>query len=109
VRWGSRGCAHLLYGVGDVGLGKGDVLERAGQAPVRRRVGDRGPIGLRKLRLSVDKRGAGLVVRHASPLQDVDGVLALVKEETLGPAFGGNVKSDGGTPGPSSQSSAGGQ
>jgi hypothetical protein len=32
--------AHLLDGVGDVGPTKGEVLQRAGQAQVRRRVGD---------------------------------------------------------------------
>jgi hypothetical protein len=36
--------AHLLDGVGVVGPGEGEVLERACQAPVRRRVGDRGPV-----------------------------------------------------------------
>jgi hypothetical protein len=36
------------------------------------------PVVLRELRLGVDRRGAGLAVGHASPLQDVDGVLALV-------------------------------
>ena len=70
--------AHLLDGVSDVGPGEREVLERAGEAPVGRRVGDRRPVVLRELRLSVDRRGAGLVVGHASPLQDVNGVLALV-------------------------------
>jgi hypothetical protein len=84
--------AHLLNGVGVVGSGESEVLKRAGQAPVRRRVSDRGPIVLRKLRFSIDKRGAGLAVGHASPLQYVDGILALVQEETLGPAFGGNAE-----------------
>jgi hypothetical protein len=37
----------------------------------------------------VDRRGAGLAGGHVSPLLDVDDVLALVKEETLGPALGG--------------------
>jgi hypothetical protein len=92
LSWGVHMEAHLLDGVGDVGLGEGEVLERAGQAPVRRRVGDRGPAILRELRLTVDRHGVGLAVRHASPLQDVDGVLALVKEETLGPALSSNVE-----------------
>jgi hypothetical protein len=35
--------AHLLNDVGDVGPGEGEVLECACQAPVRRRVRDRGP------------------------------------------------------------------
>jgi hypothetical protein len=80
--------AHLLNGVGDVQPGEGEVLECARQAPVRCRVGDRGHVVLRELRLSVDRHGAGLAVGHASPLQNVDGVLTLVQEETLGPAFG---------------------
>jgi hypothetical protein len=84
--------AHLLDDVCDVGPGEGEVLERAGQAPVGRRVGNRRPIVLRELRLSVDRCGARLAVRHASPLQDVDGVLALVEEETLGPALGGDAE-----------------
>jgi hypothetical protein len=64
--------AHLLDDVCDVGPEEGEVLERAGQAPVGRRVGDRRPVVLRELRLSVDRRGAGLAVRHASPLQDIE-------------------------------------
>jgi hypothetical protein len=84
--------AHLLDGVGDDGPRESEVLERACQAPVRRRVGDRGPIVLRELRLSVYKRGAGLPVGHASLLQDVDDVLALVQEDTLGPAFGSDAE-----------------
>jgi hypothetical protein len=35
--------AHLLDGVGDVGSEEGEVLEHAGQAPIRCRIGDRGP------------------------------------------------------------------
>jgi hypothetical protein len=60
--------AHLLDGVGDVGPGEDEVLERAGQAPVGRRVGDRRPVVLRELCLSVDMRGAELAVRHVSLL-----------------------------------------
>ena len=48
-----------------------------------------GAQGLRELLLSVDMSGAGLAVGHASsPLRDVDGVLALVEEETLRPTLG---------------------
>jgi hypothetical protein len=60
--------AHLLDGVGDVGPGEGVVLERTGQAPVRRRVGDRGPVVLIELHLSVDRCGTGFEVGHASSL-----------------------------------------
>jgi hypothetical protein len=82
--------AHMLDG--DVGPEEGDVLERAGEAPVGRRVSDRGPVDLRELHLSVDECGAGLAVGHASPLQDVDSVLAQVEEETLRPTLGGDAE-----------------
>jgi hypothetical protein len=52
--------AHLLNGVGDVGPGEGEILERACQALVRHRVGDREPVVLRELHLSINTRGAGL-------------------------------------------------
>jgi hypothetical protein len=84
--------AQLLDGVGNVRPREGDVLEHVGQALVGRRVGHRGPVVHRELCLSVDRRGAGLAVGHASPLQDVDGILALVEEETLGPALGGDAE-----------------
>jgi hypothetical protein len=60
--------AHLLDGVGEVGPGEGQVLEGTGQALVGRRVGDSGLVVLRELHLSVDRRGAGLAVGHASLL-----------------------------------------
>jgi hypothetical protein len=41
---------------------------------------------LRELRLSVHRHGAGLA------FQDVDGVLALVKENTLVPTLGGDAE-----------------
>jgi hypothetical protein len=53
-------------------------LKGAGEAPVGCRIGDRGLVVLRELCLSVNRRGAGLAVEHASPLQDVKSVLALV-------------------------------
>jgi hypothetical protein len=87
--------AHLLHDVGDVGPGEGQVLEGVGQAPVGCRVYDRGGGGggaSAQLRLSVDGRRAGLAVGNASPLQDVESVLALVEEETLRPAIGGDAK-----------------
>jgi hypothetical protein len=84
--------AHLLDNIGDVGAGECEVLERACQAPVRCRVGDWGPVVLGEIRLSVDRRVAGLAIGHADPLQNVDGVLTLVQEETLGPPFGNDAE-----------------
>jgi hypothetical protein len=83
---------HLLNGVGNVRPGEGEVLECACQAPVRRRVGDWGAVVFRELRLGVNRRGAGLAVGHSSPLQDVEDVLTLMQEETLGPAFGSDAE-----------------
>jgi hypothetical protein len=84
--------AHLLDDIGDVGPGEGEVLECACQAPIRHRVDDRGPVGLRELRLGVNRHGAGLAVGHASSLQNVGGILTLVQEETLGPTFGSDAE-----------------
>jgi hypothetical protein len=84
--------AHLLDSVGDVGPKEGQVMECTGQALVGRHVGDRGSIILIELCLSVDSRGARLVVGYASPLQDVDGVLVLVEEETLRAALSGDAE-----------------
>jgi hypothetical protein len=80
----------MLNDVGDVGPGECQVLASASEAPVSCRVGDRGPIVLEELRLSVNRSGARLIVGHASPLQDVKGVLALVEEETLRPPLYGD-------------------
>jgi hypothetical protein len=66
--WGVHVEAHLLDGVGDVVSGEGEVLKRTGQAPISHRVSTRGHVVLREFRLSVDRRGAGLTVGHASPL-----------------------------------------
>jgi hypothetical protein len=82
----------MLDDVGDVGPGEGEVLERAGEAPVGRHVADRGPVILKELRLSVDGCGAGLAVGHVGLLQDADGVPSLVEEETLRPTLDGDAK-----------------
>jgi hypothetical protein len=61
--------AHLLDRVGNVGPGVTDRPPHVG--------GDLG--------LSVDRRGAGLAVAHASTLKNVSSILALVEEETVRP------------------------
>jgi hypothetical protein len=73
-----RGVTHLLNDVGVVGPGECEVLED---------VGDRGLIVVGELRLSIDKSAAGLVVEHASLLQNVVGVLTLMEEEAMGPSL----------------------
>jgi hypothetical protein len=65
--WSVHMEAHLLDGVGDVGAGEGEeVLERACHAPVRCRIGDRGPIVLGELRLSVNTRGTGIAIEMSA-------------------------------------------
>jgi hypothetical protein len=63
-------------------------LSSSGKTPRRRP----GAVVFRELRLGVNRRGAGLAVGHASPLQDVEGVLTLMQEETLGPVFGSDAE-----------------
>jgi hypothetical protein len=76
---------HLLYHVGDVRSGEGEVLERPGQAAVASRVIDGAPHVGGDLGLSVDWCGAGLAVAHAKALKDAPSILALVKEEVIRP------------------------
>jgi hypothetical protein len=100
---GVRVNAHLLDCVSDVAPSEGEVLESPGEALVGRHVADRGVvvIGDRTdqgvvvigdLRLSVNRHGAGLVVGHASLLQNDDGVMAQMKEEALGAALHGDLE-----------------
>src|SRR6185437_14866762 len=72
----------LLNSVGEVRPGEGEVLQSAGQTPVGCRVSHRITQISRQLRLSVDWSGVGLAISHPSPLQNIEGVLPLVKEKT---------------------------
>jgi hypothetical protein len=74
---------HLLDRIGDVKPGEGEILESLGQDVVGGWVTDGAPNVGGDLGLSVDWRGAGLVVAQASTLKDVSSVLALVKEEVI--------------------------
>ena len=71
----------LLNSVGEVWPGEGEVLQSADQTPVGSRFSHRITQISRQLRLSVDRSGAGLAISHLSPLQNIDGILPLVKEE----------------------------
>jgi hypothetical protein len=81
--------AHLLDDVGDVGPGEDEVLRCPDKAPVAGRISDRGACG-GGLALRVHRGRAGLALGHASALEEVDGVLSLVKEHALGPALVGD-------------------
>jgi hypothetical protein len=73
--------ADLLNGIGDVRPSEGEVLKGPGKTPVRSGVVHRWSLSLRQLALKVDRGGAGLAIRHPSPLQDIPSVLPLVKKE----------------------------
>jgi hypothetical protein len=75
--------AHLLDHVGDFRLGEGEVLESPGYVAVGSRVADGAPHVGGDLGLSVDRRGAGLTIAHASVLKDVLSILTLVNEEVV--------------------------
>ena len=46
----------------------------------------------RQLRLSVDRRGAGLTISHPSPLQNVECILPLVKEQARRASLNSNAQ-----------------
>ena len=72
----------LLNRVGEVRPGEGEVVQSAGQTPVSSRISHRITQISRQLCLSVDSSGAGFAISHPSPLQNIEGVLPLVKEKT---------------------------
>src|SRR6185503_19295392 len=74
--------ADLLNSVGEVRPGEGEVLQSTGQTPVGSRISHRITQISRQLRPSVDWSGAGLAISHHSPLQNIEGVLPLLKENT---------------------------
>jgi hypothetical protein len=77
--------AHLLDCVGNIEPSEGEVLESPSQATVGIQVTNGGPHIGGDLGLSVDRRGAGLAVAHASMLKDVPSILVLVEEEVVKP------------------------
>src|SRR6185312_2401516 len=72
----------LLNSVGEVRPGEGEVLQIARQTPIGSRISHRITQISRQLHLSVDCSGAGLAISHPRPLQNIEGVLPLVKEKT---------------------------
>jgi hypothetical protein len=78
-----------LDGIGDVGPGEGEVLQCPDKASVAGRIGNRGADG-GDLALRVHLGRAELVLGHASALEEVDGVLPLVKEHALGTTLDGD-------------------
>jgi hypothetical protein len=75
--------AHLPDRV-DVRPAERKVLESPGQVVISSRIANIGAHVGGDLGLSVDRRGVGLAVAHASVIKDVQSVLTLVKEEVVG-------------------------
>jgi hypothetical protein len=82
--------AHLLDGAGNVGASEDEVLQSPDKTPIAGRIRHRRAGIGGDLALSVHQSRAGLTISHASSLEDVDGVLALVEEQALGPALDGD-------------------
>ena len=82
----------LLNSVGEVQPSEDEVLQSAGQTPVGSRISHQITQISRQLRLSVDRSGAGLAISHPSPLQDIEGVLPLVKEKTRRPRLNSDAQ-----------------
>jgi hypothetical protein len=76
--------AHLLdHHIGNVGPGKGEVLESPSQVVIGSWVADKGPHVGGDIGLSVDRCGVGLAVAHASMLKGVPSILALEVEDVV--------------------------
>ena len=71
----------LLNGIGEIRPGEGEVLQGTGEAPVASRLGQGITQISRQLGLSIDRSGAWLGISHPSPLQNVECILPLVKEQ----------------------------
>jgi hypothetical protein len=74
--------ADLLDNVGEIRPGEGEVLLGSSKTPISTRINHRITQSSRQLRLSVNRSGARLAISHPGTLQDIQGILALVKEKT---------------------------
>ena len=83
---------ELLNRVGEVWPGEGEVLQSTSQTPVGSRIRHRITQISGQLRLSVDRSGAGLAISHPSPLQDIECVLPLVKEQARRASLNSNAQ-----------------
>jgi hypothetical protein len=81
--------AHLLYSIGQVGASERQVLERAGETPVRAGISDRGARRGRELGTRVNRCRCRVTLGHARLLKKVHGVLPLAEEKAVGGASDG--------------------
>lgn len=67
----------LLHGVGEVWAREGEILERADDAAVERRIRHWCACAGGELALDINWRGSRCVVRHAGSVKDVFSILCL--------------------------------
>jgi hypothetical protein len=72
----------LLNRVGEVRLGESEVLQGSSKTLVCSKISHGITQSSRELRLSVNRSGTRLGLGHPSPLQNIKGILSLVKKET---------------------------
>ena len=83
---------NLLNGIGEIRPGEGEVLQGTGEAPVGSRISHGITQISRQLRLSIDRSGAWLAISHPSPLQNVECILPLVKEQARRASLNSNAQ-----------------
>jgi hypothetical protein len=76
--------AHLLDSIDDVEMGEDKVLQCSDKTLITGRISHRRAGVGGDLALSVHQSRAGITISHASSLEDVNSVLALVEEQALG-------------------------
>src|SRR6185436_16683477 len=83
---------YLLNGIGEIRPGEGQVLQGTGKASVGSRISHGITQIGRQLRLSIDRSGAWLAISHPSPLQNVECILPLVKEQARQASLNSNAQ-----------------
>lgn len=74
---------HLLDDILDLWSSQSELLESTNNRPVESSIRSRRTIRGIKLGLRINRRGGGLVVKHASVLQELMSVLPLMKKEAI--------------------------
>ena len=76
-----NGICEVRPGECEVRPGESEVLQSTGKTPVGSRISHGITQISKQLRLSIDKSVAWLAISHPSPLQNVECILPLVKEQ----------------------------
>ncbi|KAG8085153.1 hypothetical protein GUJ93_ZPchr0010g11208 [Zizania palustris] len=87
VPWVVHVKAHLLHCIGDNRPSEYEVLKGTSNASVSSGIIHWCTLGTRNLGLSIDWSGTGFAVSHPCAVKDIQGVLALVKEEAIRAVF----------------------